>query len=343
MHLSIPFKMSDAGSIQGAEGTTSAQAILDAGATPATDEQVRAFEALVEAIHAEGEAVGDLRLSIAADGTALAEEAGGALHAAPASIQMLLARAAELIAGKEGQPGAVKRAEVAASLLPFASAGTTGLDTQAPKGLAMLAEDAEGIVGMERVVAALSGGNRHGSETRLELLLRPESAGTAAAAGALQPATGPLSTLGAEGGVVPGRANFNGALAQQVRWLVDQGTEMAELRLDPPRLGSLGVRVRLEGDQAVLNFQSAHAPVREAVEAAVPRLRELLSEAGIDLVDVQVGTDDGAHQWGRDADTGEGAGAGGGAGSTSEQDSGNEVANSGIEVDPTIGIFDGYA
>lgn len=97
-----------------------------------------------------------------------------------------------------------------------------------------------------------------------------------------------------EAPLAPRQPNFDTAVAERVRWLVERGSESAELRLDPPQLGSLGVRVRVEGDQASVLFTSGQAAVREALEAAIPRLRELFAEAGLQLGDVDVGSGDGS-------------------------------------------------
>jgi flagellar hook-length control protein FliK len=94
--------------------------------------------------------------------------------------------------------------------------------------------------------------------------------------------------------LAPRQPTFDTAVAERVRWLVERGSESAELRLDPPQLGSLGVRVRVEGDQASVLFTSGQAAVREALEAAIPRLRELFAEAGLQLGDVDVGSGDGS-------------------------------------------------
>jgi len=57
----------------------------------------------------------------------------------------------------------------------------------------------------------------------------------------------------------------------------------AEIRLDPPDLGGMNIKVNLSGDSASVSFivQSQHA--RDALDQAVPRLREMLEEHGIEL------------------------------------------------------------
>ena len=78
------------------------------------------------------------------------------------------------------------------------------------------------------------------------------------------------------------------AASQRIVWMAGQNVGQAELRLDPPELGSLNVRLSLSGDQASLSFTSPHAHVREVLEQQMPRLREMLAESGIELGDADV-------------------------------------------------------
>ena len=79
------------------------------------------------------------------------------------------------------------------------------------------------------------------------------------------------------------------ALGQRVQWLVSQQLQGAELRITPPHLGPIEVRISIGQDQqTIVNFASPHAAVRDAIEAAVPRLRDMLGNNGQDLVNVNV-------------------------------------------------------
>lgn len=85
-----------------------------------------------------------------------------------------------------------------------------------------------------------------------------------------------------------GQAGWGQAFGNQVVWAVNQGMPAAELHLSPPDLGPLSVRISMDQDQASISFSSAHAMVREAIEAALPRLRDMLGAQGITLADVNV-------------------------------------------------------
>jgi len=62
-----------------------------------------------------------------------------------------------------------------------------------------------------------------------------------------------------------------------------QSPQVAQLRLDPPELGPLHIAIELHQNVAHAAFASAHAPVRLAVENALPQLQEQLAHAGISL------------------------------------------------------------
>jgi flagellar hook-length control protein FliK len=78
------------------------------------------------------------------------------------------------------------------------------------------------------------------------------------------------------------------ALGQRVHWLIGQQSQHAQLQLNPPQLGPMEVRISVNQDQASVMFASHHAMVRDALDAAIPRLREYLAEQGLSLVDVDI-------------------------------------------------------
>jgi len=89
-----------------------------------------------------------------------------------------------------------------------------------------------------------------------------------------------------------GAENWASGLGDKVVWVVGNQTRGAEIHLNPPALGPLEIRVQVADGQANLAFMTQHASVREAIELATPRLREMLGDAGIAMgnVSVNVGT-----------------------------------------------------
>lgn len=81
------------------------------------------------------------------------------------------------------------------------------------------------------------------------------------------------------------------AFAQKVVWLANDEHQVAHLQLNPPHLGPVEIILTLSGDNASASFVAQHAPVREAIESALPRLKEMLAETGISLGSVTVSAD----------------------------------------------------
>lgn len=81
------------------------------------------------------------------------------------------------------------------------------------------------------------------------------------------------------------------AFSDRVLWIVQGKQPVAELQLNPPQLGPLEVRVSVTADQAALSFFSPHAAVREAIQAALPRLQEALAASGLTLGGFHVGAE----------------------------------------------------
>ncbi|MEW9797538.1 flagellar hook-length control protein FliK [Alteromonas sp. CYL-A6] len=72
-------------------------------------------------------------------------------------------------------------------------------------------------------------------------------------------------------------------LQEKIRWMVNSRTSLAEIRLDPPELGSMQVRVSMNGDAASVSFVVQSAQARDALNDAMPRLREMFAEQGVTL------------------------------------------------------------
>ncbi|RFC32234.1 MAG: flagellar hook-length control protein FliK [Candidatus Nitrotoga sp. SPKER] len=76
--------------------------------------------------------------------------------------------------------------------------------------------------------------------------------------------------------------------SQKIVWVTTQQGQSAELHLNPPQLGPVDVVIKVDGDQATALFTSAHAVVRDAIEQALPKLREMLADSGIMLSNATV-------------------------------------------------------
>ncbi len=81
---------------------------------------------------------------------------------------------------------------------------------------------------------------------------------------------------------------FAGELAEKVVWMAGRQGQVAELTLNPPHLGSVEIRLTVSGGDAGAQFFSANPAVRDAIEAALPKLRELMTQAGLNLGEANV-------------------------------------------------------
>ena len=95
-----------------------------------------------------------------------------------------------------------------------------------------------------------------------------------------------------------GATGWDNALGQKVLWMVSSQQQVVELTLNPPDLGPLQVVLSINNDQASATFVSPHADVRQALEAALPRLREMMADSGISLGNTTVSADTSQQQSG---------------------------------------------
>lgn len=103
-----------------------------------------------------------------------------------------------------------------------------------------------------------------------------------------------------------GTPGWQASFADQVNVVVQTRQPAAEIQLNPPNLGPVEIKVTMTGDQANVQFFSAHAPVREAIQSAMPRLGDALAASGLSLGEAFVGADPRAGQQGADHRDGRG-------------------------------------
>ncbi len=78
------------------------------------------------------------------------------------------------------------------------------------------------------------------------------------------------------------------AFGERVVWMARHNVQEASIQLNPRHLGPVELRVTVNQDQVSVQFQVQNPLTREAVEAAMPRLREMLSESGLTLAQSNV-------------------------------------------------------
>jgi flagellar hook-length control protein FliK len=137
---------------------------------------------------------------------------------------------------------------------------------------------------MEKMTAVSANQQATVEETLIQAAAQPQPTATALAT--VQ--SGPLNPVN----VMPAQVTINTPVThdkwgdefnQKITWLATSKEQSAELHLNPPQLGPMDVVLKVSGDQATALFTSPHAAVREAIEQALPKLREMMADNGIML------------------------------------------------------------
>ena len=141
-----------------------------------------------------------------------------------------------------------------------------------------------------------------------------------------------------------GSPGWDQAVGQKVVWMASGGLQSASLTLNPPDLGPLQVVLHVHNDQADATFITAQPEVKQALEAAMPKLREMLDASGIQLSQATVNTGlPNQQQGGNRQDFASGRGAASGLGSKGDE---GELNVATIPVRPTtggLGMVDTFA
>ncbi len=82
-------------------------------------------------------------------------------------------------------------------------------------------------------------------------------------------------------------------IADKATMLLNIGRQEAEIRLDPPELGSMQIRVRSDAEQAQINFVVQNQQAKEVLEQSMEKLKEMLAEHGLSLGESHVEQQDG--------------------------------------------------
>lgn len=72
-------------------------------------------------------------------------------------------------------------------------------------------------------------------------------------------------------------------LANKVQVMMNQKNMVADIRLDPPELGQMQIKISMQGDSASVSMVVQSQAAREVLEQNQPRLKELLEQQGIEL------------------------------------------------------------
>lgn len=85
--------------------------------------------------------------------------------------------------------------------------------------------------------------------------------------------------------------SWSSDFAQKIVWLVNNDKQSAQLTLNPPQMGPIEISLSVDKGNASAAFVSANPEVRDAIETALPRLREMFASAGIQLGQTNVSSE----------------------------------------------------
>lgn len=77
-------------------------------------------------------------------------------------------------------------------------------------------------------------------------------------------------------------------LGERIVWMNNRTMPFAELRLNPQHLGPISIRIDMNQDQATIAFSAQQAAVKEAIEAAIPKLREMMGAQQLNVAEISV-------------------------------------------------------
>ncbi|MGO1297881.1 MAG: flagellar hook-length control protein FliK [Vibrio sp.] len=86
-------------------------------------------------------------------------------------------------------------------------------------------------------------------------------------------------------------------VAEKVHMMMSKNLKSIDIRLDPPEMGKMHIKMQMNNDGgATVHFTVASHHARDALEQSMPRLREMLSQQGVQLGGASVQQDGGSQQ-----------------------------------------------
>jgi flagellar hook-length control protein FliK len=116
----------------------------------------------------------------------------------------------------------------------------------------------------------------------------PLSTPQASASGTAAPSQWAASQVASQIDRAPGQPGWNEELGDRVLWMAGHKLQNAELRLNPAELGPVRVQISMDDGNATVTFSAQHPLTRDAIEQALPRLREMLADQGLSLQNASV-------------------------------------------------------
>lgn len=264
----------------------------------------------------------------------------------PEQPKAALSQALEKAEAKSASPAASIRADILAALKGGANQSdkVTGSEIKIDKLLAKAAENGDinqkQLTEMLRQMSPQSNQSNVSNERATAGMLMNSAASATATSSSPQSAnvTNPtMQSLDVQADIKS--PNWSRVVSSRVVWMAQQGMQQAELRLNPPTLGPVDVRLSVQNDQTTVSFIANNATTREALEQALPRLRESFQENGLQLAHADVGEQSSSE----DETPGDGEFAQGEATqvqvAVGDDDNPNVVNGDGVEVTDRLSLY----
>lgn len=84
------------------------------------------------------------------------------------------------------------------------------------------------------------------------------------------------------------QGGWENSLAQNVSWMTGNNIKTLQVNITPAELGPIHIHASMDQDKLSLQINAQNGVTRETLEAAIPRLRELLGESSFSAVNVDV-------------------------------------------------------
>ncbi len=137
--------------------------------------------------------------------------------------------------------------------------------------------------------------------------------------------------------VPPSNPQWSEQISKRISMMASEGLQTARIQLDPPELGSLEIKIKVQQDQVSVSFASNNGQVRDVLDSQSARLRELMEQQGINLADVNV-SEQGQQQTGNQQE-GQGLADGEAGSGISPDEQMQESATTVIESDSLVDYF----
>lgn len=250
-----------------------------------------------------------------ADGAAMPQAVAGGNPAIPARDRLIAASLPPATAGTEKSDKSAVSSDIPTkTMIPDMPSKTMTSNISSHKAAVELSSTAA-IPGFSSSVAQFASAANYGAHTAKNGVPSPirgtDNGLTGQSGSAVAPVNGadPASTANAGYGIaasLPGgdkvavpaasasiavplqHPDWGNELGNRVTWMVQHDVHSASVKINPPNLGPIEMKISMVNDQVNVSFVSHHAPVREALDASIPRLREILGNNGLQLGDANV-------------------------------------------------------